>query len=129
MFVGIICACTPAAAKSCNHHLHNLSSLKKQIDSRLVKSSNRTRDVAFRSPLKHRGVKRPPGLYSTIDSTTDDVYQGSATLDSDHSNAVHPLIRSEHQHPLESGGIHLTFELQNSTSRVDHGEGQPYPHS
>lgn len=122
MFVGIICACTPAAAKSCNHHLRNLGTLKRHIDSRLIKSGNQSWKTSFRSPLgaapRLKTIKRLPGLYSTMDSTIDNVYQGSGTLDTNRSKTVQTFIQGGNTHSVYGDGIHLTFDLQNDISQA-----------
>ena len=65
IFVGIICACTPAAAKSYDHHVQNLSTLKTIFTSQLSKIGSSTKQS--QASLSSRQGDHHPGQYSNTD--------------------------------------------------------------
>ena len=113
MFVGIICACTPAAARSYSHHLESLSALKIIFLSQLSRVGLSTKQSrAFL--LSRDGGDRQPGKYSNIDIQQRPGHVGKAHQS---KNDIQTLMqKGGKQHDLESSdGIHLTFEMQQSS--------------
>lgn len=111
VFVGIICACTPAAAKSCNHHLKNLSALKTTVISQLSRIGLSTKQS--QASLLSRKGDHQPGQYSNID-----IYQGPGHTGNAKSKGIQTFIHNGKQHDLENDGIHLTIEMENQISQA-----------
>ena len=111
MFVGIICACTPAAARSYNHHLNRLLALKTIFISQLSRVGLSTkRSQASLLPLED---DHQSGKYSNID-----IYQGPGHMGKAPSKNIHTFITKGKQSDLESDGIYLTFEMHDQVSQA-----------
>ena len=113
MFVGIICACTPAAARSYNHHLSNLSALKLIFASQFSRIGLSTKQSQA-SDLSREGDHHS-GQYSNID-----IYQGRGRMGKAQSKNLRTFIQRGKQQDLENDGIHLTFEMHNQVSQARH---------
>ena len=116
MYVGIICACTPAAAKSFKHHVQRFDSLRTYISSYLpVSSLKRFKESSYtmsngstkaeREKFKHR-------QYSTV----DEIYRSAQGK----GNNISTYVQSGKHDDIENDGIHLTFEMQSEVSRAEH---------
>ena len=115
MFVGIICACTPSAARSSNHHLQQFDSIKSYISSHLGLSSFKQSKESTSSGPTESQKKRKGKYHSKQYSTIDDVYQGLGQVD---GKSIRTYIQSGKQHGVENNGIHLTYEMQNHISQA-----------
>ena len=113
MFVGIICACAPAAARSYNHHLANLLALKIIVISRLSRVRSSTKQS--QASLLSREGDHQSGKYSNAD-----IYQGPGHMGKAQSKNIQTSIHNGKQHDIESDGIHLTFEMHNQVSDARH---------
>lgn len=111
IFVGIICACIPSAAKSCNHHLQSLRALKTLVVSQLSKVSLSTKQS--QSSLLSRRGDHQPGQYANVD-----VYQGPEYPGKARTQPTKTFIRSGEHHDVENDGIHLTFEMQSQLEKA-----------
>ncbi|KAM0802497.1 hypothetical protein BDR22DRAFT_102870 [Usnea florida] len=113
IFVGIICACTPAAAKSGNYHLKNLSALSLFVVAQLSRIRLSTKQS--QASLLSRTGNHQPGQYSNID-----IYQGPGRLGQAQNKNVRTFIHRGKQQDLENDGIHLTFEMHDQVSQLHH---------
>ena len=113
VFVGIICACTPAAAKSCSHHLESLSAFKTFVVSQFSKvGSGAKQSQAF---SESQFGDHQPGHYAS-----SDIYQGPGYTENARGKSIQTFINKGKQHDVESDGIYLTYEMQNQVSTAYH---------
>ena len=117
VFFGIICACTPAAAKSCNHHLKSFSTLKLIVVSQFSRIKLSTKPS--KASLLPRTSDHPPGRYSNID-----VYRGPAYTGRAQGKSIQTFVHKGKQQDVENDGIYLTFEMQNQFSQAYHPDFQ-----
>lgn len=117
MFVGIICACMPAASHTYHHHLRSYESLKKDLNFRYGSLGLKGRSTEFSFP-----ESRSHDIH-----TSRSVHEGYFSFDTpEHSipvpaKSVQTSFRNEDTHGPDHGGIHLTYELQqNSASTPPH---------
>lgn len=122
MFVGIICACMPAAAHTCRHHLPSYDCVSTTLRSRyesLGKGLRRTNPTS--SLLSKRGsrdVKTPRGAYEG--------YYNLGRLQRDLPFPAKSLQTYGRTDDLNYDGIHLTYEMQQtSTPPTPQDRGQP----
>lgn len=113
MFVGVICACTPAAARSYNYHLKNFSVLQIFVVSQLSRIGLGTKQS--QASLQSREGGQQPGHYTNID-----VYQGPGHTGKTQSKSIQTFINRGKQHDVENDGIYLTFEMENQFSKAHH---------
>lgn len=114
MFVGIVCACIPSAAKSCNHHIHCVGALKSYIGSRVLKLNSQAFGASHSPHSSPFPTDRAAGYlkYSTIEN----IYLGSRNGDKAQNRGTKTFVEAGKQHEVEHDGIRLTFEMQNEYS-------------
>ena len=108
-----MCACTPAAARSLNHHLQNLGAFKIFVLSKIFKiklSTKRSQATLLSRKIGHR-----PGQYSNLV-----VYQSSNHTEKAQGKGIQIFIQGGNQQDINNDGIHLTFEMHNQVSQADH---------
>lgn len=124
MFVGIICACMPAAAHTCHHHLPSYDSFKNILRSRYGSLQNKLRSYSAFSSL-------PEDSAHDV-GTSRGVHEGyghGGTMSGRARVAAKPLQtfvqRGTTADDLNHDGIHLTYEMrQSSTSPETYERGQ-----
>lgn len=111
MFVGIICACMPAAAHTCHHHLPSYDSLRTILRSRYGYLEKKFRGT-------YRTSSSVPESISHDVKTSRGVYEGYVNLGTlEHSPTVpakpiQSLVHHGKPEKFNHGGIHLTYEMQ-----------------
>lgn len=113
VFVGIICACTPAAARSCNYHLKNLSAFRTFVVSQMSRIRLSTKQS--QASLLQRDGGRQPGHYSNIG-----IYDGLGHAGKAQRENMQTFINKGKQHDVENDGIYLTFEMENQYTQAHH---------
>lgn len=124
MFVGIICACMPAAAHTCHHHLPSYDSIKNILRSHYGSLGQRLRrpnpTSSTVSERNSRDLKTPRG-----------VYEGYVNLGGlDHARPVpakslQTFVHNGSPDDFSHDGIHLTYEMQQiSASAAPHHQRQ-----
>ncbi len=104
--MGIICACMPSAAKTCNHHLSSFDVVKIRLLSyRGSKNSKPSLSEAGHEAATDRANGSPP-QYSKFQLHQAPYSSFGST------GSLRPDIQSEAPVDMESDGIHLTFEMQ-----------------
>ena len=115
MFIGVICACAPSAAKSYNHHSEHFGAFNIFIHSRLFKTGTTTKQP--KASLIFRKGGSQPRYPSDID-----VYQGPGYAGHAPNKSIRTFVHSGKPLDLENDGIHLTFEMRNHSTQADHPE-------
>ena len=112
MFVGVICACMPAAAHTCHRHLPSYGSLKKNLPIRYrsLGLKDRSTGPSFPESTSH-GIK-----------TSRSVHEGYVSLEAPRlpmpvpAKSLRTFIHRGNTDDLDHDGIDLTYEmLQTST--------------
>ena len=112
MFVGIICACIPAAAHTCHHHLPSYDSLKKNLQTRYLSSrvKGRRKDPSFPEKTSH-GVK-----------TSRSVHERYVDLEAPElpmpvpAKSLMTLIHRASSDDLDLDGIYLAYKMQQTST-------------
>ena len=114
MFVGIMCACMPAAAHTYHHHLRSYESLKQNnLHSRYRPSTSKDHSSKPLSPQS-----KPHAI-----STSRGVHEGYVSLDAlepamptPHAKSLDTFNRTGSHNDLDHDDIILTYELQQSST-------------
>ena len=120
MFAGIICACMPAAAHTCHHHLPSYDSLKKnlQIRYRSFGLKDRSTDPSFPESTSH-GIK-----------TSRSVHEGYVGPETPRlllpvpTKSLRTFIHRGNTDNLDHDGIHTTYEMQHTSTLPPTSTGQ-----
>ena len=121
MFVGIVCACMPAAAHTCHRHLPSYDSLKKTLQSRY-------RSLGLKGPSTYPSF---PESTSNGIKTSRSVHEGYVSLEAPEIPMPVPakslgtsFIHRENTGNLSHDGIHLTYEMQQTSNLAPTRTGQ-----
>ena len=115
MYVGIVCACTPSAAKSFKRHVQQFNSFRSYISSYLPVSSLRQSKAS--SSSKSNALSKDKERFKQRQYLTiDEIYRSAQGK----GKSTSTFIQSGKQHNVENDGIHLTYEMQNEVSRAEH---------
>ena len=120
MFVGIICACMPAAANTCHRHLPSYDSLKKnlRVHYRLLGRKDRSTGPFFPESTSH-AIK-----------TSRSVHEGYVSLDAPQLPMPVPakspwtFINRGNTGKFDHDGIHRTYEMQQASTLPPTSTGQ-----
>ena len=123
IFIGIICACTPAAAKSLNYHIKTLDALKIFVVSQLSRIGVTTKQSQASLLSQTGDHHHQPGSYSELG-----VYQGPNYTSRIQGKGIQTFIhKGKQQDDVENDGIHLTYELENQYSLRNHPDYELTP--
>lgn len=120
MFVGIICACMPAAANMCHRLLPSYDSLKKNLQTRY-----RSLDLKSRSTRPSVPKSTSRGI-----ETSRSVHEGYVSLEAPElpmpvpAKSLRTFIHNRSPDDVEHDSIHPTYEMQQTSTLPPRSTGQ-----